>query len=121
MKALAAAMKTFASRFGLPAYAEGSIPDPVELPYISYSLSEPEWSAKASAYLHIWYRSTSNTDLLTKADQVVAAIGEGLVLDINGGHVAIWPESPLVQLMVDGDFRSAYINLSVNSYHMPGV
>lgn len=118
---VAAALKTFASGFGLPAYAVGSVPDPVELPYITYPVLEPEWGKKASFYLQIWHRSTTNTALLNKADQICRDISVGKIIDLEGGHLVIWPESPLVQLMVDGDFRSAYINLSINAYHVAGV
>lgn len=121
MMKVAAALKTFASSFGLPAYANGSIPDPVSLPYITYPVSEPEWNQKTSFYLQVWNRTTSNTDLLTKADEILSEIGNRKKIAFDGGYLVIWPESPLVQLMVDGDFRSAYINLSINAYHVPGI
>ena len=117
----AAALKTFFSGFGLPAYAEDSVPDDVELPYITYSLSVPEWNQKASLYAQVWDRTTSNTKIIRVADQITAAIGEGINIPVDGGYLIIWPESPLIQIMVDGDHRSAYINLSMNTYHMPGV
>ena len=118
---VAAALKTFASGFGLPAYAEGSVPDPVELPYITYPVTEPEWNEKASFYIQIWHRATTNTLLFSKADEICSDIGVGKIIHLEDGHLVIWPESPLVQLMVNGDFRSAYINLSINAYHVPGV
>ena len=121
MKRVAAALKTFAGSFNLPAYANGSVPDPVALPYITYPIVEPEWDKKASFYLQVWYRTTSNIDVLDKADAICEAIGTCKIIDIEGGHLVIYPESPLVQVMVDGDFRSAYINLSINAYHVPGV
>lgn len=122
MKLTAAALKNFFSQFGLPAYTETTIPDEVELPYISYSLSEPEWNRKASMYAQVWDYGKSNSLILQKADEITAAIGEGKVIDLSGvGYLVIWPETPLIQLMVDGEYRSAYINLSVNAYHKPGV
>ena len=121
MRQVASALKTFASSFNLPAYANGSVPDPVELPYITFPVVEPEWSEKASFYIQIWHRSTTNTELLTKADAICQAIGTGKIINLTGGYLVIYPETPLIQLMVDGDFRSAYINLSINAYHVPGV
>ena len=117
----AAALKTFFSGFGLPAYAVNSVPDEVQLPYITFSLAEPEWNQKATMYAQVWDRTRSNTGIIRKADQITAAIGEGLRIPLEGGYLVIWPETPKVQIMVDGDFRSAYINLSINTYHMPGV
>ena len=52
----AAALKTFFSGFGLPAYAADSVPDDVELPYITYSMSVPEWNQKASLFAQVWDR-----------------------------------------------------------------
>ena len=117
----AAALKTFFSGFGIPAYAVDSVPDDVSLPYITFSLSVPEWNQKASLYAQVWDRTKSNAGIIRKADQITAAIGERTKIPLEAGYLVIWPESPLTQIMVDGDFRSVYINLSVNSYHMPGV
>lgn len=117
----AAALKTFFSGFELPAYHVSSVPEDVELPYISYSLSDPEWNQKASMYAQVWFETKSNTALIQKADQITAAIGEGKIIPFDGGYLVIWPETPLIQIMVDGDYRSAYINLSINAYHLPGV
>lgn len=119
---VAAALKTFFSGFGLPAYAENSVPDDVQLPYITYSMSVPEWNQKASMYAQVWDRTKSNTGIIEKADQITRAIGaNGKKIAIDGGYLIIWPESPLIQIMADGEFRSAYINLSINAYHLPGV
>ncbi len=117
----AAALKNFFSGFGLPAYAVNSVPDDVSLPYITYSMSVPEWNRKASMYAQVWDRTKSNAYIIQVADQITAAIGQGLKIPTDGGYLVLWPESPLIQIMVDGDTRSAYINLSINSYHMPGV
>lgn len=118
----AAALKTFFSGFGLPAYAENSVPDDVQLPYITYSVSIPEWNQKASMYAQVWDRTKSNTGIMQMADQITHAVGaNGKVIPIGGGYLVIWPETPLIQIMTDGDFRSAYINLSVNAYHLPGL
>ena len=116
----AVALKTFFSGFGLPAYQVNTVPDDVELPYIAYSLNIPEWTQKATLYAQVWDRSTSNIGIIRVADQITAAIGEGVKIPLEDGYLVIWPETPLVQIMVDGDFRSAYINLSINAYHMPG-
>ena len=117
------ALKGFFSGFGLPAYTIGTVPDDVELPYITYSAPEPEWHQKATMYAQVWDRTRSNTMIMQKADQITAEIGEGKIvpLENDAGYLVIWPESPLKQLMVDGDTRSIYLNLSINAYHMPGV
>ena len=119
----AQALQDFFSGFGIPAYAENTIPDDAEPPYITYPQKEPEWREKTTFYAIVYYRNRdSNLDSLAKADEIVAAIGEGIRLPIDGGYVVLWPETPLVQAMPpNGDVRPAYINLSINAYHMPGV
>lgn len=117
----AQALDDFFNQFGVPAYQAGTVPDDTPLPYITYSLREPEWDQKASLYAQVWDRTKSNLAIIGKADQITAAIGSGVKIEHDGGYLVIWPESPLVQIMVDGDYRSAYINLSMNAYDMPGV
>ena len=117
----AKALKSFFSGFGLEAYTIDSVPDDVNLPYISYSLPEPEWNQKATLYAQVWERSRSNAFIIGKADEIVQAIGVGIRIPIDGGYLVIYPESPLTQLMTDGDYRSVYINLSINAYHVPGI
>ena len=118
----AEALKTFFSGFGLPAYQVGSVPDEVELPYIAYSLNVPEWNQKATMYAQVWDRTRSNAGIIRMADQITQAIGvDGKQIPFDGGYLVLWPESPLIQIMVDGDFRAAYLNLSVNSYNLPGI
>ena len=121
MRATAKALKTFVSSFGLPAYTVGSVPDDVTVPYLVYPLNEPEWNQKATWYIQGWYRSSSNAALAEKADQIVSEIGAGIKLDTGVGYISIYPETPLVQLMTDGDYRSFYISLSINAYQMPGA
>ena len=123
MIATAQALYTFFSGFGIPAYAENTIPKNAELPYLTYPLYDPEWREKHSFYVQVYYRNeTSNLPSLEKADEIAAAIGEGICLPFDGGALVLWPENPLIQAKPpDKDVRAAYINLSINAYHMPGV
>jgi len=115
----AQALYKFWSGFGLPAYTVSTVPDDVTLPYITYSLTETEPLTPESHYAQIWYRDTSNAALLSKVDEVKEAIGEGIILECDGGYVVIRPSSPLVQLMTDEnpENRYAYFNLQLNCYH----
>jgi hypothetical protein len=120
MMKTAAALSTWLSRFGLPVYLAQDVPDGAELPYMTVPLSEPEWNRQGSYYIQVWYRTKSNAQPITKADEIVGEIGEGVRIPFDGGIVVLWPSTPLIQMLVDGDVRSAYINLAINSYHMPG-
>lgn len=121
MRALAKALKDWLSSFGLPVYTTQTIPKDVQVPYLVYPLNVPEWDQKTTFYIQGWYRSTSNADLAAKADEIIQDIGIGIKLRTSGGIISIWPETPLVQLMTDGDYRSFYINLSINVHQMPGA
>ena len=123
MISTAKALYDFFSGFGIAAYAADTVPDDAELPYLTYPQQEPEWSKKATFYVSVYYRSkTSNLSALTKADEIAQAIGNGVKIHCDGGYVFIWPENPLIQTIPqNGDVRGAYINLSINAYHTPGV
>ena len=121
MRAFAKAIDTWVKTFGLPAYTVETVPKDVQVPYLVYPLNEPEWNQKASFYVQGWYRSTSNAALAEKAEEIIKEIGTGITLKTDSGYIAIYPESPLVQMMTNGDYRSFYINLSINSYQMPGA
>ena len=121
MRATAKALKQFVGGFGLPAYTVQTVPKDVQVPYLVYPLTEPEWSQKASFYIQGWYRSTSNAELTAKADQIIREIGTGITINTDSGYLVIYPETPLVQMMTEGDFRSFYINLSINAFQAPGA
>ena len=113
-------LKTFFSSFSLPAYTLESVPDTVTLPYITFPLIEPEWNEQANFYCQVWYPKKKLEELLIKADQIVAAIGTMKKFEQNGGYLVLYPSTPLIQILSDEETQSAYINLSINAYHMPG-
>ncbi len=113
-------LKAFFGGFSIPAYKENSVPDDVKLPYITFPLIEPEWDESASYYCQVWYKRKQVEALLMKADEIVGAIGEGIVFDQDGGYVALYPSSPLIQTLTDEDTDRAYLNLLIRAYHTPG-
>ena len=121
MRATAKALKEFVGGFGLPAYTTQTVPDDVTAPYLTYPLTEPEWSEKATFYIQGWFKTKSNAALAEVADRIISEIGTGITISTESGYLVIYPETPLVQMMVDGDYRSFYINLSINAYQMPGA
>lgn len=114
-------LKAFFSGFGLPAFQEDSVPEGTALPYITYSISVPEWNQKATMYAQVWDRTKTNAGIIQVADQITHAIGECRNIPFDGGYLVLWPETPLIQIQTDGDFRYAYISLSINVYQLPGV
>lgn len=121
MRATAKALKNFVGGFGIPAYATETVPDDVSLPYLTYPLKEPEWNQKTTFYIQGWYRTTDYTEMLEKADQIIREVGVGVTISTDSGYIVLYPETPLVQTLVNDDIRSFYINLSLNAYQMPGA
>lgn len=121
MRQTAKALKQFVGGFGLPAYATQTVPKDVNLPYLTYPIVEPEWNQKATFYIQGWYKTTSYTEMLEMVDLIQREIGTGITISTDVGYIVIYPESPMVQTLVDGDVRSFYINLSINVYQMPGA
>lgn len=116
----AATLKTFFSSFDLPAYTLESVPDNVSLPYITYPLVEPEWNQQSNTYCQVWYPKKRLAELLTKADQIAAAIGTFKEFKQTGGYLVLYPATPFIQILSDEYSQSAYINLLINAYHLPG-
>lgn len=121
MRSVAETLKTFFSSFDLPAYTLASVPDEVELPYITYPLTEPEWNDQTTYYCQVWYPKNSLGGLLTKADQIAGEIAHGKRFNLTEGYLVLYPASPLIQIITDEHTQSAYINLMINAYHMPGM
>lgn len=110
------------SGFGLPVYLDSDVPDGADPPYITIPLTDPYWDSKASFPFNVWYRTTSNLPPMRKADEILAAVGEGIRLYFDGGLLVLRadPDTP-TQIMADGDYRCARVSLTLNAYHLPGV
>lgn len=121
MESTSKALYQFFSGFGIPAYGNDDVPDDAELPYLTVYFSEPEWNTKASGYCQVWYRTNQRAKVNAKADAIAGAIAAKPRLECDGGYIVLWPENPLVQPINDGEARGAYINFSINAYHMPGM
>lgn len=121
MAATAQALNTFFNSFSVPAYMNNSVPDDAPIRHITYPVYDPEWSQKHTLYCEVWDRTTNNEWILSKADEICRRIGEGILLACDGGCLRINLENPIVQIRVSGDLRSAYINMSLNAFHLPGA
>ena len=80
-------VKEFVASFGLPAYATGTVPKDIPLPYLTYPMVEPEWNSKATFYIQGWYRATNYTEMLKKADQIIV-LDHGAICEA-GTHDAL--------------------------------
>jgi hypothetical protein len=123
MIATAKALYEFLSGFGIPAYNADTVPDEAVPAYLTYPLTEPEWNSPGTFYITVYYRNqNSNRAAIEKADEIVAAIADGVRIPCDGGYIVLNAQSPLLQaLPAEDDIRGVYINLQINAYHMPGM
>ena len=119
MRQTAAQLKLFFGGFGIPAYARSDIPDEVDLPYIAYELVEPTWDVQANMSCQIYYPKGMLEELLTKADEVAAAIGHGIEITLTNGYLMLY-RSAQNEKQNDEWSESIYIPLLINAYHLPG-
>lgn len=124
----ARALYQFFSGFGVPAYAKNNVPDtinidgvemPLEPPYITYEVKRPEPLSKCLIHAWVWYRGTAMTDVLTKCDEIEAAIGTGLTIRTPGGFVALYRDvdTPFAQEQPDPDktIRVMYLTMILHA------
>lgn len=126
MTEIAKALYAFYSQFGIPAYAEDSVPDDPDdpkanPPYITYTVPQSGVFESATHQVRIWYPTDkgapSNVQVNAKADEIIAAIGQGVKLKAGRGYVCIYPGVPLAQMQpADDALRIVYINLELKSY-----
>lgn len=118
MTNVAKALYGFWSTFGLPAYPEGNVPSDADLPYITYTLTQPEWQSAAIHQARVWMRSESYAAINAKVDEITARIGSGILLAAEPGYLCIRKGNPLVQFQDVGapDLKVAYLNLQLNAY-----
>lgn len=126
MTEIAKALHAFYSGFDIPAYAESSVPDdpddPLSLPpYITYTVPQSGLFAGTTHQVRIWYPTDkgapSNVEVNAKADEVIAAIGQGVKLKAGRGFVCIYPGNPKAQMQPsDNSVRIVYLNLELRSY-----
>ena len=118
MLAVAQALSGWFAQFDLPVYVNTDIPDEATVPYITIPLKVPEWDKPTSFPVSVWYRTRSNLSVMAKSDEIVQAVGTGVRIPCTDGIIVIYPDNPLQQIMVDGDYRSIYMLFTINAYHL---
>ena len=124
MTSIAKALYAFYSGFGLPAYPEDGAPSDAALPYITYTIVQPDFIESAVHQARIWYQSDSYAGVNAKADEIISAVGRGLLLPAGNGAVCLRPGTPLAQHMpIEGkpEIKIVYLNFQLNAYHTQGV
>lgn len=114
-----AAVYTFLSSFGIPAYAASSVPDQATFPYLTYDLVLGEWGQpEVNMPVNVWYRTDSEALPNAKVREISQAIGMGgVTLPCDGGMLWVKKGSPWAQAMtVEGEdekVKRRYININI--------
>lgn len=114
-----AAVYTFLSSFGIPAYAASSVPDQATFPYLTYDLVLGEWGQpEVNMPVNVWYRTDSEALPNAKVREISQAIGMGgITLPCDGGMLWVKKGSPWAQAMtVEGEdekVKRRYININI--------
>lgn len=119
MTSVATALYAFYSGFGLPAYPEDGVPSEAALPYITYTVVQPDWNENAVHQARVWYQSESYVGVNAKADEIITAVGRGLLLPAGDGYVCLRPGTPLAQHMpIEGkpEIKIVYLNFQINFF-----
>lgn len=108
----AAALYSFFSGFGIPAYEENSVPNDAELPYITYQIEDPDWSETGSISASVWYKGDGFRELFTKVDEIKRKTEGGIRVPTgDGGCLYIFKDSPFAQVQPAerDDVKVAYL------------
>lgn len=121
MTEIARALNKFWSSFTWTAYIEDGVPDNAELPYITYTVAEPDWNSPTSVQARLWYKGTSLTPLNAKVTEIKQAIGEGKSIKTDTGYIVIYRDSNFSQYQPYDDegksnVKVIYLNLILQSY-----
>ena len=112
---IAAALQSFYSSFGLPAYEENSVPDDATFPYVTYHVVTDGWGGnQVSLTASLWYKTDSWVAINTKSEEIRTALKfGGKILPCDDGAIWIMTGTPYAQNMVDPSddtVKRKYIN-----------
>lgn len=115
-----AAIYSFLSGFGIPAYAATSTPNRNPFPYITYNLvvSGGMSDGEVMMSVNVWYRTESEALPNAKAREIHHAIGDGgVTLPCDGGMLWLKRGTPWSQSVdVEGEdenVKRRYLNIDV--------
>lgn len=119
-----AAIYTFLSGFGVPAYAAASVPDQDSpewggFPYLTYELVIGQWNGgEVNMTVNLFDLTTRESKLNAKVREIHDAIGiGGVTLPCDGGMLWVKRGSPWAQAMtIEGEMEGVkrrYININL--------
>ena len=110
------AIYQFFSSFGISAYAENSVPDNAQLPYLTYKLAIDSYGKEINISVNLFYYTSSENIPDAKAAEISEAIGlGGRMLPCDGGGIWIKRGTPWCQALRDDSdpkIKRRYINVT---------
>ena len=98
------ALNSFWNSFGIPAYDENTVPDDVEMPYITFEVSTGRIEDAISLSASLWYRSQSWSEITEKADEIGQALNEmPSAIKLDNGRLYLYQGSPFQMRMAEPD------------------
>lgn len=101
----AAALQEFFERFSLPAYVATNVPEDATFPRLTYSpVFDSLTGGPVSIDVNLWYRSESEVEANSKAQELFKRIGDGgVTIPCDDGIIWINRDSPFCQNLADPD------------------
>lgn len=114
----AAAIYSFWSSFGIPAYEENSVTSDTEFPYITYQFISDEYENTVLMTASIWYKSTSWVEINRKSEEISEYISNMKApLKCDNGRIWIKKGTPFSQSMGDESndlIKRKYLNIEID-------
>ncbi len=111
------AYNSFWNSFDWSAYDALTVPDDIELPYITYEAPSDHFGANMAITVALHDRSTSWTAITDKAEQIVQEISRGgKFIEYEGGAFWIKWATPLLQRLrdeSDSSIRTIVLNFEL--------
>lgn len=113
-------LNDFFKRFDIPVYPEDGVPLAASLPYMTVLPVIPKgWNETSGFHARLWYPvSGSKLPVISKTDEIRAALADGLVIDCEGGAVLLCAGDPWAQSMDNPpeNYLCQYLNFEITSF-----
>ena len=119
-EAMMTALGRFFSGFSIPAFPEDHVELGVPFPYLTFAPVFPKgFNETENFHARLWYSSDkSRRAVFQKSDEIRAALGDGLVIECEGGAILLCAGSPWAQSMDNPPERylCEYLNFEITSF-----
>lgn len=119
-EAITTALNSYFTLFSIPVYPEDFVPQGASLPYITVKPVIPKGFDESSTFhARLWYPVDSGKrPIIRKADEMRAALGDGLTIECEGGAILLCAGNPWSQPMGNPpeNYLCKYLIFDVTSF-----